>query len=80
MLKSIVGLLILFLTPSYALVTMSEADCKSQAMAAHHLLEMVENGSLPSNGEYEAKLHKALEHINKGEFCAARSIVLNLNR
>ncbi|EGQ9131154.1 hypothetical protein GA069_15000 [Vibrio parahaemolyticus] len=71
--------LILALVSLSANAAMTEEQCKSQAKAVDHLLEMVESGSLPKNDEHVAKLEEAKKHIQKGEYCAARQIVLNLN-
>ncbi|AZS26312.1 hypothetical protein EA848_25405 [Vibrio anguillarum] len=59
---------------------MTEEECKPQAMTISTILAMVENGSIPENEDVLAKLNKAEKHIQNGEFCAARSIIINLSK
>lgn len=63
-----------------ASAAMTEEQCENQAKAVYSLLQMVDEGSLPANDQYLEKLAKADKHYRNGEYCAARSIVLNLNQ
>ena len=63
-----------------ASAAMTEAQCQNQAKAVYTLLQMVDDGSLPANEQYLEKLAKADKLYREGEYCAARSIVLNLNQ
>ncbi|EGQ9239972.1 MULTISPECIES: hypothetical protein [Vibrio] len=78
--KKSVFIFLAFMMPFFATASMTEQECKSQAMAVNHLLEMVEDGILPNHPEYVEKLYKAEAHIKKGEYCAARTIILNLQK
>ncbi|MBY8168121.1 hypothetical protein KW507_15715 [Vibrio fluvialis] len=63
-----------------AYAAMSEEQCKSQATAVPHLLEIVESGTMPATKSELAELKKAQEYLEKGEYCAARAIVLAIGQ
>lgn len=68
------------LIPFTVTAAMTEKECENQAKAIYSLAEMIEDGSLQVNEKYLEKLAKADEHYKKGEYCAARSIVLTLDK
>lgn len=72
--------LLLVISSFTANAAMTEKDCQNQAKAIYTLLEMVDEGTLPANDKYLAKLVEADKHYKNGEYCAARNIVLNLNQ
>lgn len=59
---------------------MTEQQCESQANAVPHLLKMVEDGTMPATEKQLEKLKEAQGYLSKGEYCAAREIVLNLDK
>ncbi|QFT13328.1 hypothetical protein [Vibrio sp. THAF190c] len=74
------GILLLVSLFSFtATAAMTESECENQAKTVFTMIEMVESGTLSVSKEKMAKLKKAENHYQKGEYCAARNIVLNLN-
>ncbi len=63
-----------------ATASMTEQDCQNQAKSVLTLLEMVEQGTMPVTEKQLYNLNQAKKHYDSGEYCAARSIVLNLNK
>ena len=78
--KKIALIFTIVLLPLSVNAALTEKECQSQAKAAEHVLSMMENGSIPKDEEKIAKYKQAKAHIEKGEYCAARKIVLNIER
>ncbi|BCL74142.1 hypothetical protein TUMSATVNIG1_61260 (plasmid) [Vibrio nigripulchritudo] len=70
--------LILLMAPFFANATMTEEQCKPQAMTVSEVSDMIDSGILPAEPDVKEALAKAKEHVEKGEYCKARKILLNL--
>lgn len=57
---------------------MTQEECKPQAMQASTMLEIVEGGLVPDNNNRIEHLKKAVSLVKKGDYCAARTILINL--
>lgn len=60
--------------------TMTEKECEVQAKGVYTLLKMVEDGSYPATEHQLNNLKKAAQLYERGEYCATRSIILNVNQ
>ncbi len=59
---------------------MTEQQCKPQATIVTQLLESVERGEIPVSEEVLAQLREAKALADRGEYCAARTIILSLRK
>lgn len=55
---------------------MSENECKSQALVAKELLQMATSGVMPANEKKVEFLREVVALVDKGQFCAARTMLL----
>ncbi|MCL9782411.1 hypothetical protein M9194_13335 [Vibrio sp. S4M6] len=64
--------------PQTQCIAKVQEQCKLEAMTAYSALKMIQQGTVPGTKHQVDYLKKAISQIEKGNYCLAKSIVVNL--
>lgn len=66
--------IVLFVLPVSA---QTEEQCKTQALTAYSALNMIKKGIVSANKQQIDNLQRAINDIEKGQYCSAKDILYN---